>query len=109
VNTSFLTAVANDYGYDQVYARAVEAFGVEGDILWCFSTSGNSPNILEAARKAAQIGLKIYGFTGLNGGQLSGICHEILKINSETTARIQEAHITAGHIICEMVEDKMFG
>jgi D-sedoheptulose 7-phosphate isomerase len=108
VNTSFITAVANDYGYDKVYGRAVEAFGKPGDILLCLTTSGNSKNIIEAAAKAKEIGLDVYGFTGQDGGMIKEYCHEILKIHATQTARIQEAHIAAGHILCELVEKALF-
>jgi D-sedoheptulose 7-phosphate isomerase len=109
VNTSFLTAVANDYGYEMVYARAVEAFGVSGDILVCLTTSGNSKNIVEAARKAKEKGMLVYGFTGVGGGVINDHCHEMIQVQSAITARIQEAHITAGHILCELVEHALFG
>ncbi len=108
VNTSFLTAVANDYGYDQVYARMTEAIGQRGDFLWAFSTSGNSPNILLAIEKARSIGMKIAGFTGSQGGKMANMCDWLINIPSNDTPRIQESHIMIGHILCEWIEKELF-
>jgi D-sedoheptulose 7-phosphate isomerase len=108
VNTSFLTAVANDYGYDQVYARMTEAMGQGGDFLWAFSTSGNSPNILLAIEKARSIGMKIAGFTGSQGGKMANMCDWLINIPSNDTPRIQESHIMIGHILCEWIEKELF-
>tara|TARA_B110000263_G_scaffold215447_1_gene200442 strand:- start:8087 stop:8662 length:576 start_codon:yes stop_codon:yes gene_type:complete len=108
VNTSFLTAVANDYGFEKTYARMIEASGKRGDILLALSTSGNSPNVLLAIQKANELGMKTIGLTGIDGGEMNGICNILIKIPSSNTARIQEAHILTGHIICQLVEDKMF-
>jgi D-sedoheptulose 7-phosphate isomerase len=108
VNTSFLTAVANDYGFEKTYARMIEASGKRGDILLALSTSGNSPNVLLAIQKANELGMKTIGLTGIDGGEMNGICNILIKIPSSNTARIQEAHILTGHIICQLVEEKMF-
>jgi len=108
VNSSFITAVANDYGYDKTYARMTEAAGREGDILLGISTSGNSLNVVNALKKANEIGLKTIGFTGNNGGKMTSICDYIIKIPSDDTPRIQEAHILIGHIICQLIEEELF-
>jgi D-sedoheptulose 7-phosphate isomerase len=108
VNTSHLTAVANDYGYEQVFARQVKAKGRRGDILFCLSTSGNSPNVVAAAKQAADIGMTTVGMTGQTGGVLAKHCQHMIKIPSKNTPRIQEAHILIGHIICELVERALF-
>ncbi len=109
VNTSYLTAVANDYGYDAVYARMVQAAGRPGDVLVAISTSGNSPNILRAAEAAREQGMSVVAFTGSTGGQLAALSHFLINIPSNDTPRIQEAHILVGHILCEQVEADMFG
>ncbi len=109
VNTSFLTAVANDYGYEQVYARMVEAAGRKGDFLFALSTSGNSPNILAAARKGREQGMTVVGMSGESGGALAPLCDYVLRIPSRDPARIQECHIFFGHLLCEMVEKEVFG
>jgi len=109
VNSSFVTAVANDYGYDAVFARMTEAAGRRGDVLVALSTSGNSPNILKAIEKGKELGMVIIGFTGASGGKMAGLCDVLLNVPSAGTPRIQEAHILIGHIICEIVEQEMFG
>lgn len=108
VNSSYVTAVANDFGYDEVYARMVEAAGRRGDVLAAFSTSGNSPNILKAIEKAKAAGMTVVGFTGATGGKMAGQCDILLNVPSTDTPRIQESHILIGHIVCEMVERAMF-
>jgi D-sedoheptulose 7-phosphate isomerase len=108
VNSSFMTAVANDYGYEATYARMVEAAGKEGDVLIGISTSGNSPNVVRAIKKAKEIGMFTVGFTGENGGKMKGNCDVMICIPSEDTPRIQEAHILIGHIICQLIEEEMF-
>ena len=108
-NASFLTAVANDYGYNEVFARGVKAMGRKGDILYALSTSGNSKNILKAVKAAKKIGMKVIGMTGESGGKMKDLCDLILRMPSEDTPRIQEAHIMVGHIICELVEVEIFG
>ena len=86
----------------------IEASGKRGDILLALSTSGNSPNVLLAIQKANELGMKTIGLTGSDGGEMNGICNILIKIPSSNTARIQEAHILTGHIICQLVEEKMF-
>ncbi|MBI5916747.1 MAG: D-sedoheptulose 7-phosphate isomerase [Bacteroidetes bacterium] len=109
VNTSFLTAVGNDFGFEHVYARAVEAMGRPGDLLFALSTSGNSPNILLAIKKAKESGMKVVGMTGADGGKMDSICDFLIKIPSNDTPRIQEGHILVGHIICALAEKALFG
>ena len=108
VNTSFLTAVANDYDFDTVYERGLEAFGKQGDVLIAISTSGNSPNILKVIKKAQSMGIHRIGLTGATGGKMLDGCDVIIKVPSKETPRIQEAHITIGHILCELVESALF-
>ena len=109
VNTSFLTAVANDYSYDAVYARMIDAIGNVGDILIAISTSGNSDNIIKAIESAKNKGMFIIGLTGENGGKMKNLCDNLLNVPSSDTPRIQETHITIAHIICEWVEKELFG
>lgn len=108
-NTSFLTAVANDYSYSEVFKRAVESCGKRGDILIGISTSGKSENIIKAIRVANQRGMITIGLTGKDGGKLASLCNYLIKVSSNDTPRIQESHILIGHIICEIVEKKIFG
>ena len=108
VNSSFMTAVANDYGYEATYARMVEAAGKKGDILVGISTSGNSPNVVKAIQKAKELGMTTVGFTGKNGGAMRDICDIMICAPSDDTPRIQEAHILVGHIICQLIEQEMF-
>ena len=108
VNSSFVTAVANDYNYEAVYARMVQAAGREGDVLVAISTSGNSPNILKAIETARQQKMIIVGMTGATGGAMADHCDFILKVPSKVTPRIQEVHILLGHILCELIEEKLF-
>lgn len=107
-NTSFLTAVANDYSFDIIYSRLLSGVGRKGDVLVGLSTSGNSKNIVMAFEKAKELGIYTIGMTGQNGGQLKNISDICLCVPSEDTPRIQESHITIGHIICEIVEDSLF-
>ncbi|HWB62442.1 MAG TPA: D-sedoheptulose 7-phosphate isomerase [Chitinophagales bacterium] len=109
VNTSFITAVANDYSYDEVYQRAVKAYGREGDVLIGLSTSGNSKNILLAQEEARQRGMVVVSFTGETGGKMKDSCDYLLNVPSKDTPRIQESHIMLGHIICQLVEEELFG
>lgn len=109
VNTSFLTAVSNDYGFENAFARAVEAMGQPGDLLVALSTSGNSPNILNAISKATSMKMIVVGMTGATGGKMTGRCDFLIKIPSENTPRIQEGHIVVGHIFCELAEMAIFG
>lgn len=108
VNTSYLTAVANDYSYDEVYARLVKAKGRKGDVLIAISTSGNSANIIKAIDVAKERGLITVAFTGASGGKMKDMCNYLINIPSNDTPRIQESHITAGHIICQLVEENLF-
>jgi D-sedoheptulose 7-phosphate isomerase len=108
VNTSFLTAVANDYSFDEVFARLVEGSGNEGDVLIGLSTSGNSENVLRAFQAAHWKGIITVGLTGESGGKLAELSDFIIRVPSLDTPRIQEAHILIGHIICEIVERNLF-
>ncbi len=108
-NSSYLTAVANDYSYDVIYSRLVEGICVEGDVLIGLSTSGNSKNILNAFAAAKEKGAITVGLTGDSGGKMKDACDHLLNVPSSDTPRIQESHILIGHIICELVEAKIFG
>lgn len=108
VNTSYLTAVANDYSYDEIYSRLIKAKGRKGDILIGISTSGNSKNVANALQVANDIGMVTVGMTGKNGGKMKDMCKYLINVPSTDTPRIQEAHITIGHIICEIVERELF-
>lgn len=108
VNTSAITAIANDYGYSEIYSRLVNAKGKRGDILIGISTSGNSENIIDALTTALDNGLITIGLTGNTGGKMKELCNFLINVPSSDTARIQEAHITIGHILCEIVESEMF-
>ena len=107
-NTSYLTAVANDYGYEQVYSRLIEGISLPGDVLIGLSTSGNSVNIIEAFKKAKSKGVVTIAFTGQSGGLMKGEVDFLLNMPSNDTPRIQESHIMTGHIICELVEAQYF-
>ncbi|MGV3528899.1 MAG: D-sedoheptulose-7-phosphate isomerase [Flavisolibacter sp.] len=107
-NTSYLTAVANDYSYDVVYARLVDGIMQEGDVLFGFSTSGNSANIVNAFEAAKKNKVITIGFTGLSGGLIKPLSDHCIAIPSADTPRIQESHIMVGHIICQLVEEKLF-
>lgn len=109
VNSSYVTAVANDFGYEDIYARMTEAAGRKGDVLIAISTSGNSHNIIKAAEKARSLGMTVIGMTGAGGGKLAAQCHYLLDVPSNTTPRIQECHILMGHIICQLVEARIWG
>ncbi len=108
-NTSYLTAVGNDYSFDVIYARLIKGLGKKGDVLIGLSTSGNSANIVNAFEIAKEKEMITIGFTGLTGGLLKEISDHLLKVPSTDTPRIQESHILLGHIICELVEEKLFG
>lgn len=108
VNTSYLTAVANDYSYDMIYARMLQASAKKGDVLIGISTSGNSANILKAIEVAKEIGVKTIGMTGETGGKMAECCDILLNVPSKCTPRIQESHIMMGHIICEIIEATIF-
>lgn len=108
VNSSYITAVANDYSYDVIYSRMIEGCGKKGDVLVGISTSGNSKNVMEALKKANELGMITIGMTGETGGKMKELCKYILNAPSTDTPRIQESHILIGHIICQLVEEKMF-
>ncbi len=107
-NTSYLTAVANDYGFDEIYSRLIDGIGEQGDVLVGLSTSGNSPNILKALKTAKKKEMITIGFTGKSGGEMRTLCDHLINIPSTDTPRIQESHIMVGHIICQLVEEKYF-
>lgn len=107
-NTSYLTAVANDYGYDVVYSRIVKGMGKRGDILIGLSTSGNSTNIINAFNQANDLGMTTIALTGATGGKMKDAAHQLINVPSTDTPRIQESHIMIGHIICELVEANLF-
>ncbi|MGZ3871736.1 MAG: D-sedoheptulose 7-phosphate isomerase [Mucilaginibacter sp.] len=104
-DTSALTAIANDYGYDHVFSRQVEALAQPGDLFIGISTSGNSQGILNAIESANNLGCKTLGLSGRDGGKMNGLCDLNIIIPSDTTARIQEMHILVGHILCKAVDD----
>jgi D-sedoheptulose 7-phosphate isomerase len=107
-NTSYLTAVANDYSFDEVYARLLRASGKEGDVLIALSTSGSSKNIIRALETARELGMITVGFTGESGGIMKDLCDYLVNVPSIDTPRIQESHIMVGHILCEIVEANLF-
>ena len=107
-NTSYLTAVANDYSYDVIYARLLDGIGFKGDVILGFSTSGNSVNIIKAFEVARERGIVTIGLTGETGGDLKALSDYLFNVPSTITPRIQESHILLGHIICELVEEKVF-
>lgn len=107
-DTSYLTAGSNDLGYENIFTRAIEALGKENDILLAISTSGKSPNIINAVQRANERKLITVGLLGGNGGDLFTLCNHSIIIPSKDTQRIQEGHITAAHILCQLVEDRMF-
>lgn len=107
-NTSYLTAVANDYSFDVIYSRLIDGIGQEGDILAGLSTSGNSANIIRAFETAKEKKMITVGFTGITGGQMKSLSDHLINIPSTDTPRIQESHIMVGHIICQLVEEKYF-
>ena len=106
-DSSILTAIGNDYGYDYTFARQIEALGREGDVFVAISTSGNSPNILRAADAAHKRGVRVIGFTGESGGKLGAVCDICFRIPSTETPRIQEGHEFVGHLLCALIEAGM--
>ena len=109
VNTSYVTAVANDYSYNEIYSRYVNGVGKKGDVILGLSTSGNSKNVVKALETAKNKGMITVAFTGESGGEMKNIADFLLNVPSNDTPRIQENHIMLGHIICEIVEEKLFG
>jgi D-sedoheptulose 7-phosphate isomerase len=107
-NTSYLTAVANDYGYDVIYSRIIKGTGNKGDVLIGLSTSGKSKNILNAFEAAKEKGMTTIAFTGSSGGKLKQVADLLINVPSDDTPRIQESHITLGHIVCQLVEEQYF-
>ena len=107
-NTSYITAVANDYSYDVIYSRIIDGIGQAGDVLVGLSTSGNSGNIIKAFETAKSKKMITVGFTGATGGQMKAVSDYLINIPSTDTPRIQESHIMAGHIVCQLVEEKIF-
>jgi D-sedoheptulose 7-phosphate isomerase len=108
VNTSYLTAVANDYSYDEIYSRMIIAKGRKGDVLVGISTSGNSKNVVLALEEAKKRGMITIGMTGEGGGKMKEVCDILLNVPSNDTPRIQECHILLGHIICQLTEERLF-
>jgi D-sedoheptulose 7-phosphate isomerase len=108
-DSSNLTAGGNDIGFENVFARNIEGLGTKGDVLLAISTSGNSPNVIKAVEMAHKKGMKVVGFLGGNGGKLKETVNLPIIIPSSNVQRIQEGHITVAHIICELVEDKLYG
>lgn len=108
VNTSYITAVANDYSYDEIYARMIEGSGKKGDVLIGISTSGNSKNVVQAIEKAKKLGVISIALTGNGGGKMASLVDVLLNVPSNDTPRIQESHILIGHIICELIESNLF-
>jgi len=108
VNTSYITAVANDYGYDHVFSRMIKAAGKKGDVFIGISTSGNSQNVINAIIEAKKQGMITVGFTGDSGGKIDELVDVCIKAPSKNTARIQEVHLLVGHVICEEIESTLF-
>jgi D-sedoheptulose 7-phosphate isomerase len=108
VNSSYMTAVSNDYGFESTYSRMLEAIGEKGDVLIALSTSGNSENVVNAVKMANSLDMLSVGMSGGKGGKIKDLCQHNIIIPSSNTARIQEAHIIVGHIFCQIIEDKLF-
>ena len=108
-DSSVMTAIGNDYGYERLFARQVQALGNEGDVFIGISTSGNSPNIIKALEACKEKSIITIGLTGMNGGKMAQMCDFCIKVPSNETPRIQEVHILVGHIICCIVEEELFG
>ena len=108
VDTSILTAGGNDFGFNYVFSRQIEALGNQGDILIAISTSGNSENIIQSIIAAKQKNIKVIGLLGGDGGKMKDLCDEMIILPSKTTARIQESHIMIGHLLCEIIEEELY-
>lgn len=108
-DTSIMTAIGNDYGYEKLFSRQVQANGVKGDMFIGISTSGNSANVIEALKECKEKGIITVGLTGEKGGKMAELCDYCIKVPSNETPRVQEAHILIGHIICAVVEEAIFG
>jgi D-sedoheptulose 7-phosphate isomerase len=107
-DTSVITSISNDYGFERLFSRQVQALGKKGDVLIVLSTSGNSANILEGIKEAKKKGIITIGLSGKSGGKMNKLCDLMLKVPSEETPRIQEVHILLGHIICASIENDLF-
>ena len=108
VNSSYMTAVSNDYGFKFTYSRMLEAIGKKGDVLIALSTSGNSENVINAVKMANSLGMLSVGMSGAMGGKIKDLCQHNIIIPSSNTARVQEAHILVGHIFCQIIEEQLF-
>lgn len=108
-DSSIVTSIGNDYGFDQVFSRQMEAMGNKGDVFIAISTSGNSKNLIKAIKVAKEKGLTTVGLTGGTGGQMAELCDYCIKVPSTETPRIQESHILIGHILCYLIEENLFG
>ena len=108
VNSSYMTAVSNDYGFESTYSRMLEAIGKKGDVLSALSTSGNSENVINAVKMANSLGMLSIGMSGAMGGEIKDLCQHNIIIPSSNTARVQEAHILVGHIFCQIIEEQLF-
>ncbi|WP_338844823.1 D-sedoheptulose 7-phosphate isomerase [Massilia sp. W12] len=108
-DTSILTAIGNDYGYDLLFARQVQAHGAQGDVFIAYSTSGKSRNIIRALSEAKKVGLTTIGFTGMRKGEMAELCDYLFEVPSVDTPKIQEGHLILGHILCGIVENEIFG
>ena len=106
-DTSVLTSIGNDYHFDEIFSKQIQALGKKGDVAWGFSTSGNSPNVLRAVEAAREVGLRTIGMTG-RSGNLAAAADLVFCVDSDTTARIQETHITLGHILCDLTDRKLY-
>jgi len=107
-DTSVITSIANDYDFSEIFSKQIRAIGREGDVAWGISTSGSSLNVVKAFEVASKLGMTTIAFTGRDGGKMAGMVNLCLNVSSNITPRIQEAHITAGHVICDMVDYRLF-
>jgi D-sedoheptulose 7-phosphate isomerase len=108
-DTSVLTAIGNDYGYEQVFARQINGLGRQGDVFVAISTSGKSPNVIAACKAAREIGIGVIGLSGISGGSMNDLCDVIVRVPSDKTPLIQQVHIAAGHTICSVAERAIYG
>ena len=107
-DTSIITSIGNDYSFDQIFSKQIKAIGREGDVLLAISTSGESKNVITAVKVARDMGIKTIGLTGKGGGKMAKMVDILLNVDSDVTPRIQEVHITAGHIICDLIDHILF-
>ncbi len=108
-DTSNITSIGNDYSFDEIFSKQIKALGRSGDVFIAISTSGSSPNIIKAVEASREIGIKVIGLTGKGGGDLAPLSDILLNVETETTARVQEVHITVIHILCRLVDEMLFG